>query len=94
MKGINEKFSNFQDDPNSFINLNVKHIPSIGDPWVMFYQNKKERSQHHRNKNVKQSRSEYNPYDYSKNYYNNEQKNSIREKAEKKKADKLAKQTK
>ena len=84
MKGINEKFSNFQDDPNSFINLNVKHIPSIGDPWVMFY----------RNKNVKQSRSEYNPYDYSKNYYNNEQKNSIREKAEKKKADKLAKQTK
>lgn len=70
----------------------ITHIPSVGDPCVMYNQQK-------RGKTVQQSRKRFNTEDFKISVFDQQKhkkelKNSIRAKAEKKKAENLAKQTK
>lgn len=69
MQDLNEKLSTFQGDPNSFINMNFKHIPSVGDPWIMFYQNKKEKRLMNSSTANGNPRKEYIPFEYGHQNY-------------------------
>jgi len=72
----------------------ITHLTSVGDPYVMFNQQEKKRGKtaSQRKKRSHQADMMINPYDPLNN--KKELKNSIRAKAEKKKAEKLAKQMK